>query len=214
MSSKRWSDAGLPLAALVLATAVSLWSAPAQATSITQNSGFESNLTDWTVTGDAGTDNADPHDGSLDAFIGTGTMKQGLVTVPGATYTLDFFLAADFATLQNALSNTFNASLDVALGGTSPAIGGMRFVHMHAMAGQYFEFTFTDIVASTSSDLLFTGTQPSTNPGLWYLDDVTVTCTENCSLSAVPEPSVLQLLFGAIAAWPLAARRRRRRAPA
>jgi hypothetical protein len=169
------------------------------------------------VTGNAGSDNADPHTGALDAFIGTGTLTQGLVTVPGATYVLDFFLAADFATLQNAALGSFNATLEVALGGTvltSPDIRGMKFVNKGATAGEYFEFSYTDTTATASSDLLFTGTQPSTNPGLWYLDDVTLTCTENCSLStAVPEPSALQLLFGALVAWPLAARRRRR-APA
>lgn len=218
MTRQQRSGAGLPLAALALATSVSVCGASAQASTITQNSGFEAALSSWSTTGNAGSDTANPHTGSLDAFLGNGTLKQVLATVPGATYSLDFFLAADFATLQNALPpSSFNASLNVALGGdvlTSPDIRGMKFVNKGATAGEYFEFTFTDIAAAASSDLVFTGTQASTNPGLWYIDDVTVTCTADCSLTgSIPEPSVLQLLFGAIVAWPLA-KRLRRRAPA
>jgi hypothetical protein len=207
---------------------------PAQA-NIVENPGFEADaailgscgdiipngtscntVTDWSISGTAGEeDNAVPNSGTVNAFLGTGTLSQTLDTVSGASYTISFYLAADSNTLNAAVDSFFpgggeDALIDASFGstdlGTTDAVYG--FLLSSASAGQYFEEVYTNIAASSASSLLaFAGSNDS---GLWYIDDVDVECTADCgTVVAAPEPSSLPILAAALGAAAIIAGARR-----
>jgi len=225
-------------AAIALA---SVWSGAAHAANIVLNPGFEDDLakfssgcgstlpnggvsgcdlTAWIPSASgAGEDIANPHSGSVDGFLGTGSLSQSLTTVPGATYSISFFLAADGNTLSDAIFYSASggilgsdATFDVQFGAddlTSPPIDAVNsFLLAGAAGNQYLQFSYSDLASAGSTALKFTGNSSDT----WYLDDVSVTCTAKCggSTAPVPEPAGLPLLLTALIVWPIVARLRRK----
>ena len=174
-------------------------------------------VTDWSVTGDAGEDTANPNTGSVDTFLGTGSLSQTLPTVPGATYSISFYLAADQNTLDSAFSYLLgiggnDATVDVGFGaddlGTLDALGD--YLLAGAAANQYLPpWSFTDTAAGATTALTFTGFNPD---GTWYIDDVDVECTPNCGVTLMPEPPSMMLLLAALTgALGISGRKRGRR---
>jgi hypothetical protein len=134
---------------------------PASANLIT-NPGFETgNFTGWTLAGfgNVGVDSSNPHSGSYAAFFGEGSpiVKQIVNTVPGATYTVSFWLANTSVT-----SNGFGVVWS----------GETLLDLLHPDRFGYTLFTFSGVRATGFTEtLLFNGTAPE---GFWYLDDVSV----------------------------------------
>jgi hypothetical protein len=148
---------------------------------------------DWTVSGSAGADNADPNSGDNDGFINTGSLSQVIPTVPGTTYSVSFFAAVTDATLAFDPAATFDALFD----GTD-LIGGP--IAASTLFGGYTEFTTQVTVLDTSATLEFDGVNsPGDFP--FYIDDVSVT--------PAPEPASILLLAGALAGLRQVRRRRR-----
>ena len=168
------------------------------------NAGAEcATVTDWSVGGDAGEDTANPHSGSVDAFLGTGTLSQTLKTVAGATYSISFYLAADANTLSSAADYFLgiggnDATVDMTFGaddlGTIDAVND--YFLSGASADEYLQWSFTDTAAGAGTALTFTGSNPD---GTWYIDDVDVECTANCGVAPVPEPPTMMILLAAFA---------------
>lgn len=160
-------------------------------------------VTNWSVSGDAGEDTANPHSGSVDAFLGTGTLSQTLTTLPGATYSISFYLAADPNTLNSAADYFLgiggnNATVDATFGADD--LGTLDAVNDYFLSGtaadEYLQWSFTDTAAGANTALTFTGSNPD---GTWYIDDVDVECTANCGAAPVPEPGTMPLLVSALA---------------
>src|SRR5204862_5392997 len=137
---------------------------PAKANLIT-NPGFETgDFTGWTKVGLAdviGTNSGiAPPSGNFMARLFTGTLTQSVATTPGASYTINFFLAL--------ASNQSNNSFSVSWGG----------VPILSLTNQspfgYTEYSFTETASTASSALVF-----SYNVvipfSVWFLDDVSVT---------------------------------------
>lgn len=209
-----------PIGFLIIAiVALAAPAITAHADNVVQNPGFEadaalltgpcggtipsigaqcSTVTNWAVSGDAGEDTTNPNSGVVDAFLGTGSLSQALPTVAGATYSISFFLAADEGTLDDAFVD--DANVDVNFGGDDlGAIDALNdYVAQGAGAGAYSQQNFMGTAGGNGMLLTLTGTNPG---GTWYIDDVNVTCTANCSLiTAVPEPSSLSLTLAAFLA--------------
>lgn len=167
------------------------------------NAGAEcATVTDWSVGGDAGEDTANPNSGTVDAFLGTGTLSQNLTTVAGATYSISFYLAADANTLSSAADYFLgiggnDATVDTTFGaddlGTIDAVND--YFLSGASAAEYLQWSFTDTAAGASTALTFTGSDPD---GTWYIDDVDVECTANCGVAPVPEPPTTMILLAAL----------------
>ena len=101
----------LPKLLITLAVAVAFsFAHPAKANLIT-NPGFETgDFTGWTKVGLAdviGTNSGiAPHSGNFQARLFTGTLTQSVATTPGASYTINFFLAL----ASNQSNNSFSVS--------------------------------------------------------------------------------------------------------
>jgi VPDSG-CTERM motif/Protein of unknown function (DUF642) len=142
---------------------------PAKANLIT-NPGFETgDFTGWTVSGlvlggVGGTFNGQaPHSGNFQATLGTassGSISQSVATTPSATYTIDFFAAANNGSIQPNFTLTVN-------------FGGAVFSHLFNSASGYAEYTFNATASGASTALNFT----NTGVGFLLLDDISVTPT-------------------------------------
>ncbi|SRR6266487_1507242 len=132
------------------------------------NGGFETgDFTGWTQSGNTDFSGVSgtffgtpPHSGDFQAFFGPfgshGFITQNLATIPGAPYTLDFWLAN-----LGGPANFFSINWD----------GSTIFSLTDSSAFGYTEFTF-DVTASTASTpLQFEFMQ---NASFFLLDDVTV----------------------------------------
>jgi hypothetical protein len=142
------------------------------------NPGFETgNFTGWTQSGNtgfAGVSAPAAHTGSFGAFFGPigslGFLSQNLVTDPGASYDLTFWLLN-----QGGTPNQFQASWN------GSVIAGS--VMNNAAAFGYTQFTFPGLLATGSSTALQFGFRQ--DPAFWFFDDVSVTPSTPAS---VPEP--------------------------
>ncbi|HLI86949.1 MAG TPA: PEP-CTERM sorting domain-containing protein [Bryobacteraceae bacterium] len=123
-------------------------------------------------------------------------LSQVLATIPGQTYTLDYFLAND-----DGMTMTEDNDFSVSWGGVT--IPGS--VLTNATAFNYREFTFTEVATSTTTTLAFAGREV---PGFYNLDNVSV----NPSTLPVPEPGYLAVLPAALGVLLFARRRRQTQA--
>jgi hypothetical protein len=146
--------------ALTAAAALS-FAHPASANLIT-NPGFETgDFTGWSKVGGlvAGTINGvSPHSGNFQAIFSADglALTQSVATTPGASYTIDFFLAQ-----AGGAPNSFSVSWG----------GSTIFSLTNQSSFGYTEYTFTENASTASTALLFNFT---TSQGAWHLDDVSV----------------------------------------
>ncbi len=148
------------LLAITAAAALS-FAHPASANLIT-NPGFETgDFTGWTHVGGLVSGTASgiaPHSGNFQAIFSADglALTQSVATTPGASYTIDFFLAQ-----AGGAPNSFSVSWG----------GSTIFSLTNQSSFGYTEYTFTETASTASTALLFNFT---TSQGAWHLDDVSV----------------------------------------
>ena len=178
--------------------AATVLGAPASATQLVTNGGFETgDFTGWTLTGNTSFTGVSDvaHSGSNGAFFGqvdaTGSLSQTLGTVSGQNYTVSFWLANEGGT-----PSSFVASFggDVLTSLSDPAAFGYTF------------YTYSLTASSNSTLLSFTFQQ---NPAYFHLDDVSVE-----DVSSVPEPATWAMMMLGMGAIGMTLRRRKTRATA
>ena len=143
------------------------------------NCGFETgDFTGWTQSGNLNPGNTgvggfSAHSGSFGAFFGPvgsdGFLSQTLSTIPGATYSLRYWLQSG-----GDPPNHFDVLWD---DGAVPLLGS------DIPTGPYTQTTYLGLVASTASTVLKFSVR--NDPAQFQLDDVVVT--------SVPEPTTLFL---------------------
>ena len=193
------------LPAALLAALLGMIGGPARANLVT-NGGFElGSLSGWGTSGTGiAIDTATPYSGSYDAAFtalstdpNPGILSQSIATTPGQAYTLSFALLD-----QNLAAGA--ERFVVKFGGFSDTILGTSLT-----ADTYTNLVLTigaSNVTSTSTALSFQGLQDSaTASPIFNLDDVTLTA----NIAAVPEPSGIALLAGAVAMLAAGVSRRR-----
>ena len=167
------------------------------------NPGFETgDFTGWTGDTSGGdVTSFAAHSGSFGARFGTifslGFIAQDLVTLPGATYDLSFWLRNNTSAFPDFPTH-FEASWNGSVISTS--------VLDNAAAFPYTQFTFTGLLATGSlTSLQFSFRH---DPSFWDFDDVSVTL--NTAPPAVPEAfSTLWLALPLAGMWGFARLRRR-----
>jgi hypothetical protein len=146
------------------------------------NPGFETgDFTGWTVAGSfpsvkCGDINYTPHSGSCAANFGpfTVTLSQSVVTVPGASYTFDFWVASQ---ISDGSPISFSASWD---GSAVLSISNQ----INPLPYTLESFSVTATGASTL--VSFSG--QGSNAHQWMVDDVSVTANS-------PEPGSIALVI-------------------
>ena len=191
--------------AALIAALIGLTGGSARANLVT-NGGFEAgSLSGWGTSGTGiAIDATFAYSGLYDAAFtalstdpNPGILSQSIATTPGQAYTLSFALL-DQTSLQGS------ESFVVTFGGFSDTI-----LATSLNAAAYTSFVLTigaSNVTSTSTALSFQGLQdPLTASPAFNLDDVTLTA----NIAAVPEPSGIALLAGAVAMLAAGVSRRR-----
>jgi hypothetical protein len=201
----------------VMAISVTGGSAGVARANLVVDGGFEDHGasfgSDWTLSAASPNSPADtsvsgnnPHSGSFAAQLGSvgyvTTISQTLATTATATYSLTLWIAPN-----GSGPNEYQVSWNGNIIFDSTLNTGQVTPFGTVVAGTYMEFTFTNLVASTSSTVLAIGGRQ--DPGFSQLDDVDVEQTAGPS-SAVPEPSTFVLACGAMLIGVGRAWRRRR----
>ena len=147
------------------------------------NGGFETgNLSGWTQSGDTSFTGVDSnaHSGSYGASFGPasalGFISQTLVTNPGASYNVDFWLSNGPGN-QNRFQFIWDGNLVVNLGNVD------AFSYMHYL------YTLTASTASTTVSFGFYD-----SPDYFHFDDADV----NDAPNGVPEPATIGLVAAAL----------------
>lgn len=165
--------------------------APSFAANIVSNSGFETgDLSSWTVSGANsspgengvfyGVDTMDAHSGSFGGYFGglgaATILTQTLSTLPGAAYTISFWLA------QTATPTPYVNSFSVTFGGTT-------LVSQTTLpASNFTQYTVTGVASSASSALTFSFRNDT---GFFSIDDISADAGNS---SAAPEPATFLML--------------------
>jgi hypothetical protein len=145
------------------------------------NCGFETgDFSGWTQSGNTGATGVNSfatHSGNFGAFFGPigslGFITQNLLTVPGATYNLSFWLRV------GAPENQFQAFFN-----------GVQLTNLvNTAVPDYTLFTFNGLLATGASTQLQFGFRE--DPSFWDIDDIVVVAAN----APVPEPATM-LLFG------------------
>lgn len=168
------------------------YAAPASATNVVTNGGFETgDLSGWTLSGNTGFTGVDnsAHSGNFAGYFGqvgsTGTLSQTLSTVAGQSYTISFWIEDDGGT---------PSSFDASFGGNDL----LALTNPDAFNYTFYSYSLT---ASSASTLLsFTFRQ---DPSYFHLDDVSV------APAGVPEPATWAMLILGMGAAGLGLRRRK-----
>jgi hypothetical protein len=170
--------------------AVVLLSAPvAVRANLITNSGFETgNFTGWTFSGggNVGCNDGNAHSGNCSALMFFGSLVQNITTMPGGSYTLDFW----FEDPQAFLSVKWNGS-----------------VIFTSNAGDFSSYThevFSSLTATAASTALEFDPSGGVGAGM-HLDDVNLVAN-----ATSPEPSTFGLVLCAFASAGLWHRLRRR----
>lgn len=171
---------------------------------IVLNCGFETGsfVPGWTQSGNTagGTTYVSPgmtlaHSGDFFAVFGPegslGFITQTLVTVPGASYNLSFYLRNLRAGTPNQFQVSFNGVVLQTLTDQPPT-------------ADYILFTFSNLVATGAATQLQFGFRH--DPDFWLFDDVVVTPAG----APIPEPTTMLLLGTGLAGVGAAVRKRRR----
>jgi hypothetical protein len=163
-------------------------------TNLVTNGGFATgDFTGWTltdhdngnfehiVTQQSSVDAIQPHSGNYEYEIGTGDqdseLAQTIVTVPGNTYQVEFWLA--------------NPAGDPQVGETdfSADFGGTQLLSlMNSDVQGYTGYTFDVTATGSSTSLQFFA---QNNPGFWYLDDVSVVALTGVPVITAPAAQTL-----------------------
>jgi hypothetical protein len=182
---------GLRLTAVVGA----LMLAGAAHANLVTNPGFETGtFAGWTQSGNLGftsVTSLSPHSGGFNARFGPvgslGFITQTLVTVPGATYDVDFWLTNESGSTPNEFQFNWDG-------------GALESSLLNSASFGYTHFVFS-LTASTAATTVSFGFRH--DPSFWRLDDVSVNAV------AVPEPATLALIGLAGLLGAAASRRRR-----
>jgi hypothetical protein len=178
----------------------------AHAASLVTNGNFDTgDFTGWVAGNGIAIDSVFPNSGCCDAaFTATdqssaGTLSQTIATNPGGTYALGFALVDEAGLSVDSFNVTF--------GGFNVAItGDMANPFISTPGSLYTNFSYTvpaADIANLSTSLIFEGLNDPTLGINWNLDDVTLSCTDNCAMgpSPTPIPSTLSLFTTAVILW-------------
>lgn len=169
---------------------------------IVVNGGFEAgDFSGWTLSGNVASGPVGwthlssygppyaPHSGNYDLEMGPvgsdGYLSQTLSTIPGALYTVTYWLSNPLADFFGTSPSEFSVSWNGTVIPGSVLINSSGF--------DFTEFTFTGLTtSSTSTNLQFAFRN---DPALYFLDDISVV---DPPADRVPEPATIFLLIAAL----------------